>query len=171
MNKAFIGIGLDSRHDLFKQLLEGLDHIHKKLVVHRDIKLENLLLDPFGCVKIADFGVAAAYIAPEILQDAGYDGFPVDVWSSGIALYAMLCGRLPFKGKSMSELKRCILRGRYQCPEHLSAAAQQVIASMLILEPRSRATVKILLSHNFLQEGHSDCFCIFCPFQWILDIR
>lgn len=152
--------------DLFKQLLEGLDHIHKKLVVHRDIKLENLLLDPFGCVKIADFGVAAvvqpekklhdhcgtpSYIAPEILQDAGYDGFPVDVWSSGIALYAMLCGRLPFKGKSMSELKRCILRGRYQCPEHLSAAAQQVIASMLILEPRSRATVKILLSHNFLQ--------------------
>eukprot|EP00913_Durusdinium_trenchii_P014939 g14013.t1 len=105
-----------------------------------DIKLENLLLDPFGCVKIADFGVAAvvqpekklhdhcgtpSYIAPEILQDAGYDGFPVDVWSSGIALYAMLCGRLPFKGKSMSELKRCILRGRYQCPEHLSAAAQQ----------------------------------------------
>lgn len=156
--------------DLFKQLLEGLDHIHKKMVVHRDIKLENLLLDPFNCVKIADFGVAAvvqpekklhdhcgtpSYIAPEILQDAGYEGFPVDVWSSGIALYAMVCGRLPFKGKSMSELKRCILRGRYQCPEHLSTVAQQLIASMLTLEPRSRATVRSVLSHQFLQGVHS----------------
>ena len=156
--------------DLFKQLLEGLEHIHKKMVVHRDIKLENLLLDPFSCVKIADFGVAAvvqpekklhdhcgtpSYIAPEILQEEGYEGFPVDVWSSGIALYAMLCGRLPFKGKSMSELKRCILRGRYPCPEHLSTEAQQLIASMLTLEPRSRATVRSVLAHPFLQGLHS----------------
>ncbi|CAE6969029.1 KIN10 [Symbiodinium sp. CCMP2592] len=80
--------------DLFKQLMDGLAHVHDMRVVHRDIKLENLLLDPYGCVKIADFGVAVvaqpgkqlhehcgtpSYIAPEILLEAGYEGFPADV--------------------------------------------------------------------------------------------
>ncbi|CAJ1462339.1 unnamed protein product [Effrenium voratum] len=168
--------------DLFKQLMEGLEHVHEMHVVHRDIKLENLLLDPFGCVKIADFGVAAivqpgkklhdhcgtpSYIAPEILQDAGYEGFPVDVWSAGVALYAMLCGRLPFKGKSMSELKRYILRGKFQCPSHLSPAGEELIGSMLTMEPRSRATIKRVLSHSFLEgianRAKQIYGCLLCP--------
>ena len=105
----------------FKQLCEGLAYIHNaKKVVHRDIKLENILLDATGNVKICDFGVSRqlvtgeeqmmqqcgtpAYIAPEILKDQGYYGFKGDMWSAGVCLYAMLIGSVPFKASTMSAL-------------------------------------------------------------------
>ncbi|CAE7246611.1 mrkC, partial [Symbiodinium sp. KB8] len=150
--------------------MDGLAHVHDMRVVHRDIKLENLLLDTYGCVKIADFGVAVvaqpgkqlhehcgtpSYIAPEILLEAGYEGFPADVWSSGVSLYAMLCGRLPFKGKSMAELKRSILRGQYHLPDHLSPSSVSLVNTMLTLEPRSRPRVGAVLAHDFLQGVHT----------------
>ena len=87
--------------------------------MHRDIKLDNLLLDADGIVKICDFGVSKqlkdkeimseqcgtpAYIAPEIIKGKGYTGFGVDCWSLGVCLYAMLFGTVPFKANNMSEL-------------------------------------------------------------------
>ena len=81
-----------------KQLLDGLYHIHSKSILHRDIKLDNILLTSSGEIKICDFGVSKimvkgkkikeqcgtpAYIAPEILRDEGYEGFEVDIWSAG----------------------------------------------------------------------------------------
>jgi len=97
--------------------------------VHRDIKLDNILLDADGRIKIADFGVSKqvqsetermteqcgtpAYIAPEILKDKGYDGFKVDVWSAGVCLFAMLIGTVPFKAASMHELHHLIINGKY----------------------------------------------------------
>jgi 5'-AMP-activated protein kinase catalytic alpha subunit len=105
----------------FRQIIEGLAYVHNvKLVVHRDIKLENILLDATGNVKICDFGVSRqlktekqvmheqcgtpAYIAPEILKDQGYSGFKVDMWSAGVCLYAMLIGSVPFKAGTMAAL-------------------------------------------------------------------
>ena len=102
-------------------MIEGLAYIHNaKKVVHRDIKLENILLDATGNVQICDFGVSRqlntgrermkeqcgtpAYIAPEILKDRGYEGFGVDIWSSGVVLYAMLYGIVPFRANNMNEL-------------------------------------------------------------------
>ena len=105
---------------IFKQIIDGLQYIHSKFVAHRDIKLDNLLLDEHGLVKICDFGVSKilkepnekmteqcgtpAYIAPEILKDKGYRGFGVDIWSLGVCLYAMLFGTVPFKASNMSDL-------------------------------------------------------------------
>lgn len=152
--------------ELFKQLLDGIGHIHSMGVVHRDIKLENLLLDSYGCLKIADFGVAVvrspgrrlsdycgtpSYIAPEILLEAGYDGQPVDVWSAGIVLYAMLCGRVPFKGEHLSDLKRCILRGRFHVPSHLREAAVSMLKGIIVVDPRKRLTVSDALLHEWLE--------------------
>ena len=114
----------------FKQIVEGLAYIHNaKKVVHRDIKLENILLDATGNVKICDFGASRqlatgeeqmmqqcgtpAYIAPEILKDQGYSGFKVDMWSAGVCLYAMLIGSVPFKAQTMSQLQSLILNGKY----------------------------------------------------------
>lgn len=96
---------------IFKQIIDGLCYIHSKLIAHRDIKLDNILLDGRGNVKIADFGVSKqtihgaqmkeqcgtpAYIAPEILRNKGY-GLNVDLWSAGVVLFAMLYGTVPFK--------------------------------------------------------------------------
>ena len=113
--------------DGFKQLLEGLVCCHGIGMFHRDLKLENTLLDggEVPRLKICDFGYSKhslidsepkstvgtpAYIAPEICapakQSGGYWGKPTDVWSLGVVLYAMLCGRVPFKGDSFADLKK-----------------------------------------------------------------
>ena len=110
---------------LFKQIILGIKHIHSKNIVHRDIKLENILIDLNNRVKICDFGIGVIlrsedellydqcgtpmYMAPEIILSSkkkGYKGFPVDIWSSGIALYIMLSGTLPFNIKNKSKKER-----------------------------------------------------------------
>mmetsp|Transcript_21221 Transcript_21221/g.48739 ORF Transcript_21221/g.48739 Transcript_21221/m.48739 type:complete len:1078 (+) Transcript_21221:67-3300(+) len=152
--------------DFFKQLSDGLNYVHKCSVVHRDLKLENLLLDYAGCLKIADFGVAViitpgkkltdhcgtpSYMAPEILIEASaYDGPPVDVWSLGVVLYALLCGRVPFKGDSLADLKRSVLRGRLYMPAHLGVQATSLLEQMLVVDFRRRPTVQEVLNHQWL---------------------
>ena len=99
---------------LFSQLLSGVWYIHQKKIVHRDLKLENLLLDRNRNVIITDFGFAnrfehraddlmqtscgsPCYAAPElVISDGLYVGSAVDIWSCGVILYAMLAGYLPF---------------------------------------------------------------------------
>ena len=104
---------------LFRQIILGIKYIHEQNIVHRDIKLENLLIDLNNNVKICDFGIGRKitsknqllfdqcgtlmYMAPEILlstKEKGYEGFPVDIWSAGISLYIMLSGTLPFNYKN-----------------------------------------------------------------------
>ena len=104
---------------LFRQIIQGIKYIHEQNIVHRDIKLENLLIDLNNNVKICDFGIGRKiknknqllhdqcgtlmYMAPEILlssKEKGYEPFPVDIWSSGISLYIMLSGALPFNYKN-----------------------------------------------------------------------
>jgi len=169
----------DSAQGLFKQLLDGLDHIHRMAVVHRDIKLENLLLDSFGCLKIADFGVATllkcpeqrlddhcgtpSYIAPEVLLDSGYQGPPVDMWSAGIVLYAMLVGHAPFKADQLLDLRRCILRGRYHTPPHLSEEAANLLRRLLVVEPSNRATLGEASDHAWLKNVENPAIGVYGP--------
>ena len=104
----------DARH-VFRQIVEGVAYCHSKNVVHRDIKLENVMVDAGNNVKIIDFGfsITAAkgkklsifcgtpsYMAPEMVRKVDYCGQKVDVWALGILLYTMLCGRFPFKGET-----------------------------------------------------------------------
>ena len=101
---------------IFKQVVHGVAHCHCRSVLHRDIKLDNILMDLTGNIKICDFGVSRlikkdqiiqeqcgtpAYLAPEIIADKGYKGFNVDIWSLGVLLYTMLQGTVPFKAGSL----------------------------------------------------------------------
>ena len=128
--------------------------------MHRDIKLDNILLDGKGNVKIADFGVSKlvkpgdvmheqsgtpAYIAPEILKEEGYSGFKADIWSAGVVLYAMLCGTVPFKASNMNELHKMIIKGKYHLKEEVSDEAKSLMKSMLNTDPNSRITISKIL--------------------------
>ena len=104
---------------LFRQIILGIKYILEQNIVHRDIKLENLLIDLNNNIKICDFGIGRKiknknqllndhwgtlmYMAPKILlnsKEKGYEPFPIDIWSSGISLYIMLSGTLPFNYKN-----------------------------------------------------------------------
>lgn len=90
-------------------------YLHSKRVTHRDIKLENIIIDKKGVLKLIDFGFCCtasedvllyvfcgtpSYMSPEILNKRPYKGFPTDIWASGVLMYAMLCGQFPFRGIS-----------------------------------------------------------------------
>jgi MAP/microtubule affinity-regulating kinase len=99
---------------LFKQVLQAINYCHSRCITHRDIKLENILLnEEKNHVKLIDFGFSTcipvekkvklfcgtpSYMAPEIVSKREYLGPPADVWALGILFYALLCGKFPFKG-------------------------------------------------------------------------
>lgn len=105
---------------MFYQIVIGLGYIHSRNVIHRDIKLENLLIDNMGHVKIADFGVGTywpdktkvckdncgtlAYLAPEVVSNHGYTDGKIDIWAAGVTLFALLYGSVPFRGANRKEV-------------------------------------------------------------------
>lgn len=115
--------------------MQGINYMHSKNICHRDIKLENILIDEFMSLKIIDFGFAVcspperkldsfcgtpSYMAPEIIQKKEYFGQPTDVWSAGIVLYILICGRFPFKGIDEKDLYRKISKHSYEIPKFVS---------------------------------------------------
>lgn len=151
---------------LFKQVIEGIGYIHSKKILHRDIKLDNILLDGKGNVKIADFGVSKqvkagevmyeqsgtpAYIAPEIIKDKGYKGFKADLWSAGVVLFAMLYGTVPFKANNMKDLHKQIIEARYNLKDEITSEAKDLIKCLLNPDPNTRYTIQETLAHAWLQ--------------------
>ena len=150
---------------LFRQIIVALQFIHSKGIIHRDIKLDNILIDLDNKIKLCDFGVSKflsggkvfeqcgtpAYIAPEILRNEGYD-FAADVWSAGVVLYAMLSGNVPFRGKSVALLHDAILRGRFRALEGVSGEAADLVKRIFEVEPAKRITIGGILEHPWLSD-------------------
>jgi len=149
---------------VLKQILDGLYYCHSKNILHRDIKLDNILLNADGMVKICDFGVSKvvrkgermveqcgtpAYIAPEILRDKGYEGFAVDIWSAGVVLFAMIYGTVPFKANNMSELHKLIIKGKYTLKPCASEDCRDLLKKMLEPDPKKRYTIPQILCHKW----------------------
>ncbi|EFW99861.1 serine/threonine-protein kinase [Grosmannia clavigera kw1407] len=154
---------------IFTQLVGAVSYVHQRSCVHRDLKLENILLDKHENVKLVDFGFTReyegkanylqtfcgtiCYSAPEMLKGEKYAGEKVDVWSLGIILYALLCGELPFDDDDDDVTRRRILTEEPVYQEQLIPPdALALIRLMLSKRPLIRPSLPDILSHAFLAE-------------------
>lgn len=149
--------------------MEGIRYCHNRSITHRDIKLENLLLDDDKNMKIIDFGFSTcipnekrvkifcgtpSYMAPEIVNKTEYCGPPADVWALGVLLFTMLCGCFPYRGSTDAELYAKISNAEYKIPNDvytsLSTDAIELLASLFSINADKRPTSKEVLSHPWL---------------------
>ena len=146
----------------FQQLINALFYLHSQNIAHRDIKIDNMLLDRNRDLKLVDFGLSTkypddnlldqpcgtvVYAAPEVLQGREYHGMLADVWSSGIVLYGMLSGYLPF-GEQDDEINRQnIIMGKIRFPSFFSDCVKDLLMHMLDLDPMTRFTLQEVRSH------------------------
>ena len=161
----------DVARKYFRQLISAVKHCHSGGVYHRDLKLDNLLIDEDGNLKVSDFGLSAvkdqirpdgllhtvcgtpAYVAPEILAKRGYDGATVDVWSCGVVLFAMTAGYLPFNDYNITVLYRKIYRGQYRFPKRMSCELKKLLSRLLDVNPQTRITVDEILEDPWFNSG------------------
>lgn len=156
----------DEARRFFQQIISGVEYCHHHKVAHRDLKPENLLLDSKGNIKIIDFGLgnvmhdghllktncgSSNYAAPEVIDHQLYPGPEVDVWSCGVILYALLCGRLPFDDDSFPRLYAKIRNGAYTVTSHMSQSAKDLITKILVVDPIKRITIPEIRRHPWFQ--------------------
>ncbi|KAK9161088.1 hypothetical protein Syun_007429 [Stephania yunnanensis] len=156
----------------FHQLINAVDYCHSRGVYHRDLKPENLLLDSSGVLKVSDFGLSAFsqqvrgdgllhtacgtpnYVAPEVLNDKGYDGATADVWSCGVILFVLMAGYLPFDEANLTSLYKKIFMADFVCPSWFSSNAKKLIKRILDPDPCTRITIPEILDDEWFKVGY-----------------
>ncbi|KAJ3683006.1 hypothetical protein LUZ60_013233 [Juncus effusus] len=163
----------DEARKYFQQLINAVDYCHSRGVYHRDLKLENLLLEAGGNLKVTDFGLSALsqqqltgdgllhtscgtpnYVAPEVLEDRGYDGAMADVWSCGVILFVLLAGYLPFDDENLMNLYKKISAAEFTCPSWISMGAMSLITKILHPDPLKRITISEILEDKWFKKGY-----------------
>eukprot|EP00316_Scyphosphaera_apsteinii_P024142 CAMPEP_0119308292 /NCGR_PEP_ID=MMETSP1333-20130426/9917_1 /TAXON_ID=418940 /ORGANISM="Scyphosphaera apsteinii, Strain RCC1455" /LENGTH=322 /DNA_ID=CAMNT_0007312025 /DNA_START=33 /DNA_END=1001 /DNA_ORIENTATION=+ len=153
-------------------LCDALHYLHQRNVVHYDLKPENILYsDPSddATIKVADFGLAKVvspkdlmktacgtpgYVSPEVLKQKGFNSGAVDIWSTGVILYILLCGFPPFYEEELPKLFDQILHARYDFPspfwDNISKGAKDLVAKMLELDTNKRLTAKQVMESEWV---------------------
>ncbi|KAG7244306.1 hypothetical protein INR49_004446 [Caranx melampygus] len=159
-----------------RQILSAVEHLHKHGIVHRDLKIENFLLDEHNNIKIVDFGLSntlkaeslslellntqcgsPAYAAPELLAHRKY-GPKVDVWSVGVSMFAMLTGTLPFTVEpfNIKQLHQKMVNGEISSiPNDVSKGAVSFVLSLLEPDPAKRPSVRAAMEERWINEGYA----------------
>lgn len=154
-----------------RMIASGIQYCHGNSVVHRDLKIDNILLTPNGEVKIIDFGLASTYTsgkpmhthcgslyfaAPELLAGQPYQGPAVDVWSFGVVIYVLVVGHMPFDDpSSIPALQAKIKQGQVEYPPWLSEDCKSLLTRMLTVDPGRRATMEEVVAHKWMNLGFS----------------
>jgi len=168
----------DEARYFFQQLISGVNYCHSMQICHRDLKLENTLLDGSSAprLKICDFGYSKssvlhskpkstvgtpAYIAPEVFSNKEYDGKIADVWSCGVTLYVMLVGAYPFEDADDQRNFRTtitrILSVQYSIPDYVRISVEciQLLSRIFVADPEKRITIPEIEKHPwFLKNLH-----------------
>ena len=152
----------------YYQLINGLECIHFNGVVHRDLKPENLLISNDYILKIIDFGLSnyfdkihylstpcgsPCYASPEMVSGKRYNGFLIDIWSTGIILFAMLCGYLPFEDPDNEILFKKIYQCDVEYPDDLTDDSIDLMNRILVNNPEERITIPEIKHHPFYLKG------------------
>ncbi|XP_009767128.1 serine/threonine-protein kinase SAPK2-like isoform X5 [Nicotiana tabacum] len=160
----------DEARFFFQQLISGVSYCHSMQICHRDLKLENTLLDGSSTprLKICDFGYSKssvlhsqpkstvgtpAYIAPEVLSRKEYDGKTADVWSCGVTLYVMLVGAYPFEDpddpRNFRKTLTRILSVQYSIPSYVrvSKECKHLLSQIFVADPEKRITMEEIKKH------------------------
>ena len=149
---------------IYQQIISGIEYLHEIGIAHRDLKLENILLNRDKNIKIIDFGLSnkynkengellqsscgsPCYAAPEMIKGIQYHGLDTDIWSSGILLYLMLCKSFPFNDKNNSKLYQKILSGKFNLPNYLSNEAKDLLSKLLKVNPIERIKLDEIKKH------------------------
>lgn len=153
------GLSEEQTRKLFKQMVSALSCCHQQNIIHRDLKLQNILLDSEGNIKLIDFGLSnfvetgvfrstfcgtPAFAPPEILLGTEYKGPEVDLWSLGVVLYAMITAEFPFK--TVGE----ILKGKYVEPSSVSPECRDLLKRLLVVKKEDRLDVEGISKHPWL---------------------
>ncbi|KAE9601084.1 putative protein kinase CAMK-CAMKL-CHK1 family [Lupinus albus] len=162
----------DEARKYFQQLICAVDYCHSRGVFHRDLKPENLLLDDGGVLKVSDFGLSALpqqlredgllhttcgtpnYVAPEVIQDKGYDGAKADLWSCGVILYVLMAGYLPFEDSNLISLYKKIFKANFTCPPWFSTSTTKLIKRILEPNPAIRITTPEVIESAWFKKGY-----------------
>ncbi|KAI3666855.1 hypothetical protein L6452_41893 [Arctium lappa] len=161
----------DAARNYFRQLITAIDFCHSRGVYHRDLKPENLLVDEEGNLKVSDFGLSAlletrrqdgllhtacgtpSYIAPEVIHQKGYDGAKADIWSSGVVLFVLLTGFLPFRDSNLMEMYRKIARAEFKYPNWFPTEARRLVSKILDPNPETRISVAKIMENSWFKTG------------------
>uniref|UniRef100_A0A914VIA2 phosphorylase kinase n=1 Tax=Plectus sambesii TaxID=2011161 RepID=A0A914VIA2_9BILA len=159
---------------LMRQLLDGVNYMQRRNIVHRDLKLENILCIDDERIVISDFGFAVklapgqklkdlcgtpGYLAPEVLRCQMYedcDGYSleVDLWACGVIMYTLIAGYAPFYHRRQMIMLRMIQEAKYEFrPEQwdaISPEAKELIKNLLVIDVKSRLTAEACLKHPWM---------------------
>lgn len=167
VNDGYLNESIARRY--FRQILSAIDFIHRNSIVHRDLKIENILLDEFDNIKIIDFGLSNFYdnkstlntfcgslyfAAPELLLGQRYSGPEIDVWSLGVILFVLLNGTVPFDDKDVEKLQEKIQLGKFSFSMNFSSSAKELILKMLHVDPKHRHTLEEILFSDWVNMEH-----------------
>ncbi|CAD8104040.1 unnamed protein product [Paramecium sonneborni] len=137
-----------------KQLTNAIAYLHSLQIIHRDLKLENILIDPQTMkIKLIDFGYSIQtdkelsvqcgthqYMAPELIKKQNYDN-KVDIWACGVILFRLLTGLFPFKGNNEGELNKKIIAGKLEFPSFMNGSSKALLQGMLNVNSQLRTLV------------------------------
>lgn len=155
---------------IFSEFMLALRHLHKNChIAHRDIKLENILLDDNHNIRLIDFGFSKSvegtflkthcgsclYAAPELLMGEEYSE-KVDIWSAGVMLYVMTTGNFPFYHENVSVCLQKIVMSEVQLPSFLSFGLKDLLMRMLSKSPEERPSVDQILDHPWMRSYRID---------------
>ena len=152
---------------IFQQIISGLEYLSKNNISHRDLKPENILINKDNLrIKIVDFGLSSIYkdnellkskcgslcfAAPEMISGKKYNGSISDIWSSGVTLFSMICGFLPFQEDDTQLLYQKIVKAKYQIPYYISHNARDLISRILNVLPSKRYTFEQIKKHRWFK--------------------